>query len=253
MRLYRADLHVHTCLSPCGDLDMSPRAVVETALARGLDIIAVCDHNSADNVAASLRAASRAGGRLVVLPGLEICTVEEVHLLALFDRLDSALAMQKLVYSRMSDNVNRPEIFGEQVAANEFDEVEFFNDRLLIGAVDLDLIAAAAAVHRLGGLAAASHVDRRAFSLLGVLGFIPPGLDLDALEVSPGCDLAGLFSRRPELRDWPIIRSSDAHHPAELGRAWTDFRLDNPSLSEIALALKGREGRFLVGQTPGRD
>ena len=229
---------------------MSPRQVVEVALSKELNIIAVCDHNTVDNVAASQRAAFLTGGDLTVLPGMEICTSEDVHLLALFDSLDQALAMQNLVYSRMNGRSNRPDIFGEQPAVNEFDEVEFFNDRLLIEAVNLGLSEAVNAIHSLGGLAAASHVDRESYSLLGTLGFIPPDLGLDALEASPGCDLPELLARRPELKGWPLIRSSDAHFLNEIGAVWTDFWLRKPSASEILMALKGTDGRGLRPAPP---
>ncbi|MEW6262805.1 MAG: PHP-associated domain-containing protein [Thermodesulfobacteriota bacterium] len=243
---FRADLHVHTCLSPCGDLDMSPRGVVEAAAAGRLDIIAVCDHNTAENVAATRRASERRGGRPWVLAGLEVCTAEEVHLLALFEEPETALEMQAVVYNHLPPKTNRPEIFGEQVVANEDDEVEGFNDRLLIAATDLELAAVVAEIHALGGLALASHVDREAFGLLGQLGFIPPGLALDGLEVSPRCDWPDFLARHPELAGWPIVRSSDAHFLPDLGSAWTEFLLAEPSLEEIALALKSAGGRKII-------
>jgi predicted metal-dependent phosphoesterase TrpH len=125
VRRFRADLHIHSCLSPCGDLDMSPKGIVEKSLERGMDIIAVCDHNSAENAAAVMRAGAQRG--LHVFPGMEINSVEEVHTLAIFQREDQALAMQDLVYKHLM-GTNRPELFGDQVVANEFDEVEGFND-----------------------------------------------------------------------------------------------------------------------------
>ncbi|MBU1740578.1 MAG: PHP domain-containing protein [Proteobacteria bacterium] len=242
---YRADLHVHTCLSPCGDLDMSPRGVVEAALAAGLDLIAVTDHNSAENVAATVRAAAGRGGP-TVLCGLEVATSEEVHLLTLFSDPKPALAMQDLVYANFPAKTNRPEIFGDQVVANEFDEVEGFNDRLLIGAGYLDLSAAVRACHSLGGLAVAAHVDRPSFSLLGQLGFVPPDLALDAFEVSPRGDEAELARRFPDLAGRPLIRGSDAHFLQDIGSAWTEFRLNHPDLDEIRLALRARDGRRVL-------
>ncbi len=243
---FKADLHIHTCLSPCGELEMSPRAVVRAASRLGLNIIAVTDHNSAENVAAARRAAERAGGPKV-LAGMEVCTAEEVHLLALFETPAEAEAMMDFVYGRLPPRTNRPEVFGEQIAANEFDEVEGFNDRLLIGATELELTAAVEAIHRRGGLAIASHVDKEAFSLIGQLGFVPPGLDLDGLEVSPNSSPAELRTRRPDLADWPIITGSDAHQLDQLGTVYTVFKLAAPTLAEIALALKGKGGRRIVG------
>ncbi|MBW1711718.1 MAG: PHP domain-containing protein [Deltaproteobacteria bacterium] len=243
---FKADLHLHTCLSPCGDLDCSPRGVVEAALKRGLSLIAVCDHNTAENVEATFRAAKRAGGPVVVA-GMEVCSQEEVHILALFERPDEALEMQTLVYAHLPPRTNRPEVFGEQVQANEDDEVEGFNERLLIAATDLGLAAVVDAIHQRHGLAVPSHIDREAYGLLGQLGFIPPDLKADALEVSGRADLKKLTSLHPELAGWPLIRSSDAHFIEDVGSAWTEFLLARASLDEIRLALAGQDGRKIIG------
>jgi 3',5'-nucleoside bisphosphate phosphatase len=181
MKRYKTDLHIHSCLSPCGDLDMSPRRIVKRCREIGLDIIALCDHNSAENAAPAVRLGKNLG--VQVLPGMEINSREEVHTLAIFDTVDQALAMQERIYGALN-GTNRPEVFGDQVRANEFDEVEGFNDRLLIGAVDLGLKEIISNIHKLGGLSIASHIDRPSYSLLSQLGFVPPGVDLDAVEVS---------------------------------------------------------------------
>jgi PHP family Zn ribbon phosphoesterase len=241
---YRADLHLHTCLSPCGDLDMSPRGVVEAAAAAGLDIIAVTDHNSAENAAAVVRAAAGREGP-AVLCGMEVTSAEEVHVLTLFDDPETALAMQEILYQNFPAKTNRPDIFGEQVVANEFDEVEGFNERLLIGASLLELNDVVGRCHDLGGLAVAAHVDRPSFSLIGQLGFIPPDLEVDAFEISARADEADLIRRFPALAGRPRLRGSDAHFPKDIGSAWTEFVLNGPNLEEIRLALLGREGRMV--------
>lgn len=245
LRTYRADMHIHTCLSPCGDLDMSPRGIVAAALAANLDIIAVCDHNTAENVAATIRAAERDGQGLRVLAGMEVCSLEEVHVLALFESCEQALDFQTLVYDGLPNRTNRPDIFGEQVVANEDDEVEAFVDRLLIAAIDLNLSAVVEAIHERHGLAVASHVDRPAFGLFSQLGFLPPGLPLDGVEISARCDLFTLLNRRPELADKAILRNSDAHFIEDVGKGYTEFDLMGPTLEEIAMALKGEGGRCI--------
>jgi len=237
MRRFRADLHVHTCLSPCADLDMHPARLVENALTAGLDIIAITDHNSAENVGYVRRAAS--SRPLTVLGGLEICSREEVHLLALFDD-DAALnQMQTTVYAHL-DGANDPERFGLQVVANELGEVEGFNERLLIGATDLSLENLVSRIHELGGLSIAAHIDRPAFGILSQLGFIPSELELDAVELSWRAPADHPSFGRP------VVRSSDAHYPLDLGRATTIFELEEPTLAEIRLALDGRQGRCIV-------
>jgi PHP family Zn ribbon phosphoesterase len=245
VQTYRADLHIHTCLSPCGDLDMSPRNIVAAADRMNLDLIAVCDHNTAENLAATFRAAKRTGGRPKVLAGMEICTVEEVHVLALFDTCEQALDMQKLVFGHLPAGTNRPEIFGEQVIANEDDEVEGFVDRLLISATGLDINSVVKAVHERGGLAVASHVDRPAYGLYSQLGFLPPDLELDALEISTRCDVEAFIGRHPELRNKAILRGSDAHFPQEIGLGWTEFIMADLTIKEISLALRGLENRSI--------
>ncbi len=240
MRSFKADLHIHTCLSPCGDLDMSPKAVVERSAGKGLDIIAICDHNTAENVEACIRVGMQHGIR--VLPGLEINSREEAHTLAIFETPKQALAMQDIVYQHL-DGVNRPELFGDQVIANEFDEVEGFNDRLLIGATGIGLQEIVGEVHRLGGLSIASHVDRPSFSILSQLGFIPPDLGLDALEVSHPETWESMGNDTPGIGGLPIVTSSDAHFLTDIGRVYTLFVLYAPDIEEIRKALHGESGR----------
>jgi PHP family Zn ribbon phosphoesterase len=240
LRRFKADLHIHSCLSPCCDLDMSPRAIVERSLERELDIIALCDHNSAENVGAAMRAGSKRG--LHVLPGLEISSQEEVHTLAIFDDEAQALMMQALVYAHLK-GTNRPELFGDQIVVNEFDEVEGFNDRLLIGAAQLRLHDVVKEVHRLGGISIASHVDRPSFSILSQLGFIPDDLALDGVEVSRHVDPRSARTAVPEIGSRPLVASSDAHFLDDIGMPATLFHLETPTLDELRLALANRAGR----------
>lgn len=234
MRLFRADLHVHTCLSPCADLDMTPRTVVRQALRAGLDIIAVCDHNSGENVPAVRRLARAAG--MVVIPGMEVTSREEVHVLALFEHTRQLGAMQRLVYAHLPDR-GAARAPGQQLVVNERDEVVRFNRKLLHGAVSLSLEDTVDRIHSLDGIAIASHIDREGFGIIGQLGFIPPGLPLDALEIAFGdTSAAGATSL-------PFVTSSDAHQPDVVGSKFTTFYMAAPSLREIREALGGRGGR----------
>jgi PHP family Zn ribbon phosphoesterase len=243
LRSFKADLHIHSCLSPCGELEMSPRAIVEKSLERGLDLIAVSDHNSAENVGAVIRAGRQRG--LAVLAGLEVSSKEEVHSLALFDTEEQALRLQELIYRHMR-GTNRPELFGDQVVANEFDEVEGFNDRLLIGAVQLDLKDIVRAVHRFGGLSIASHVDRPSFSILSQLGFFPDDVDLDGVEISRNTSPERARSEIPGLERFALVSFSDAHFPEDIGKPCTCFVMETPSVEEIRLALTEEAGRKVV-------
>lgn len=240
MDLYRADLHIHSCLSPCGDWGMSPRDIVAKSCELGLHIIAICDHNSMENAAAAMAAGESTG--LCVIPGMEICSREEVHVLGLFETLDQAAKMQETVYANLP-GTNDAELWGTQVVANEKNEVVCENQRLLIGATTLYLDAIVDAVHALGGLCIASHVDRPSFSVISNLGFIPPDVKFDALEVSYRVPLSEAYHRIPGIERFACITSSDAHFIKDIGRAWTRFRLEAPSLQEIQYAFQGIDSR----------
>ena len=215
---------------------MSPRRVVSLALERGLDVIAVCDHNSAENAAAVARAA--AGTRLAVVCGMEITSREEVHVLGLYGDERALDEAQSWVYGHLVGE-NDPIRFGEQIVMDENDDVIGRNERLLIGATDLGLEEIVREIHRMGGLAVASHVDRPRFSIVSQLGFVPPGLSLDAVEV---------WSRLPSgiPAGMTVIRSSDAHRPEEIGKRHSRFVMETAAFEEIGLALRGAEGRRVI-------
>ena len=243
LRTWKADLHIHTCLSPCAALEMSARAIVERAITEGIDVIGITDHNSAENTAAVIQAAQ--GTALTVLPGMEATSREEVHLLALFDGLEEALALQETVYAHLPGE-NDERAFGMQVVVNEEDEVLGFNPRLLSGATELTTEQLVEAIRRLNGAAIASHVDREAFGIIGQLGFIPEGLRLDALELSPNTSVRAARRRFAGCAGFAFIRSSDAHCVGDIGKATTRFLLGEPTVAEMKKAFLGREGRGLA-------
>lgn len=243
IRLFRCDLHLHTCLSPCADLEIFPSALVEGAVAAGIDLIAVCDHNASENVRHVIRAARGSG--LIVLPGMEICSREEVHLLAIFDTLLPLEKLQAAVYESLPGK-NDEGRFGCQAIVNDRDEVEGFNERLLIGATGLSLEELVRRIHALGGIAVASHIDREAFGIIGQLGFVDPGIPFDALEISGISGAAGARKRYPELAHHPFVESSDAHRIAEIGRRSTGIFMKEPTVAELKMAFAGSGGRFIV-------
>lgn len=231
-------------LSPCTDLDeMTPRAIVQAALRAGLDMIAICDHNSARNVSATVRAARNTS--LVVIPGIEVTSSEEVHVVALFPDEEAAAGMQEEIYSRLRGQ-NDENVFGYQVVVDEFDMVEDLDQRLLIGATTLSTERVVDLVHRFRGLAIASHVDRKGFGIFSQLGFIPAGLRLDGLEISRHTDESELRKRFPECGDRPLITSSDAHYLRDVGSARTIARLAEPTLPELSKALMRTDGRNVL-------
>jgi PHP family Zn ribbon phosphoesterase len=243
LKEFRADLHIHTCLSPCADWEMSPRRIIRRSRESGLDLIAVCDHNSSENSAAVAAEGQRAG--IAVIPGLEICSREEVHMLALFGGLDQAQAMQELVYAHLPGE-NRPEVFGYQIVANDADEVVAENPRLLIGATDLSVEQIVCDTHRIGGLCLAAHVDRPANGIIQQLGFIPPDLGIDGAEVSHRVPLAAVRQALPAIGSLTCLKSSDAHRLDDIGRAVTVFLLAAPTIDEVRLALTNERGRRVI-------
>lgn len=240
---FRADLHVHTCLSPCADLTISPKRAVARAAARKLDMIAVCDHNSAENARAACAAGQQLG--LAVLPGIEVTTREEIHLLGIFDRPAQALELQAAVYDRLPAGRNEEKLFGPQIIANENDEVEGYNHRLLMTATSLTLEDAVRRIHELGGLAVAAHVDREAFGIIAQLGFIPPDLGLDALELSSRMTPVRARLEIPACAGHALYNSSDAHELKDIGRSVTRFRLAEPTVRELRQAFRSSGGRTL--------
>lgn len=244
LRSFRADLHIHTCLSPCGELEMTPQAIVQACQARKIDMIAVCDHNSAENVRGVRKAA--VGTDLAVLAGMEVTSEEEVHVLAIFDEGDLATALQEIVYAHLLPGENDEDLFGIQVVANARDEVDGIVKRLLIGGTTIPLEDLIDKVHDIGGLAIASHIDRESFSLVGQLGMIPDDLAVDALEVSPLGDVDDIKSRIAGAERFPLITSSDAHRLDEIGKGVTAFCLAEATVKELAMAFQNREGRKIL-------
>lgn len=244
LRRLRADLHIHTCLSPCGELAMSPRAVVEGSRAAGLDLIAVTDHNTTENAAAVIAAARGTG--LAVLPGIELTTAEEAHILGLFEAGADIGPFQAEVFRNLPDLPAKKKYIEDQVLVDAEDYVTGFSPRCLFGATLFSVRDAVGLIHDHGGLAIASHVDRESFSLVSQLGFIPPGLELEAVEISPHAVVSEARASFGVPEGLPIVRFSDAHKPDEIGAATTDFLVTAPTLAEIRRALDGAEGRKVI-------
>jgi len=236
MRLFMADLHVHTALSPCASPDMTPPRIVREAELLGLALLAVCDHNSAGNTRAVIRAA---GGRLEVIPGMEITTSEEVHVLGLFPSPEAAESAGTRVQAGLPAWAP-PRGCTQQRLLDEEGRILGYESHLLAGSSGLSLAEAVALIRSLGGLAVASHVDRRAFSVIGQLGFIPAEVRFDALEISAaGAGRAAEFAGS----GLPLVSSSDGHFPEELGAGCTVLEAEEASFAELALALRGEGGR----------
>lgn len=243
LKTIHADLHMHTCLSPCAEIDMTPREIVTVSLKKELDLIAITDHNSAENVEAARKAAKGTG--LMVLAGMEVSSSEEVHIIALFESPDDAGALQDVVHRNLPSGENDERLYGHQIIVNENNEVMGFNRRLLIAATNLTVRSLLDLIKSLGGISVASHVDREAFSVLSQLGFIPEDLCFDALEFSPRVRRNEAETAFPELKRFPWVSFSDAHYVKDIGRRITTFTMREPSLDEMRQAFSHTDGRTL--------
>ncbi len=237
------DLHIHSALSPCAEVEMLPELIVMKAEMEGLDVIAVCDHNSAENAAACVEASR--GSTVRVLPGIECETREGVHVLGIFDSPEQAAQLQEFIWSRLPDEPNRPEFFGQQMVVTADGEFVRYNPRLLATSADAGVEEVVGRIRDLGGLALPSHVDKTFAGLIGVLGFIPDGLELEGVEISAALEPAEARARFPQLAGLGLVRSSDAHRLSEIGQAWTAAWLEKRTVEEIRSALCGRDGRRL--------
>ncbi len=238
MRNYKADLHIHSCLSPCAEIDMTPRRIINSALDKGLHIIAVADHNSAENTGVAVRTGRDEG--ITVLPAMELTSQEEVHVLAIFNSEQNVAAMQEVVYDTLQSGINDEFGIGYQLVVNELDEILDYNKRLLIGATSLSLGELVKNIHAFGGIAVASHIDRQNFSVISQLGFIPDDVSFDALEISYAMDLPDATLQFGSYTGIPWVTSSDAHSLGDIGRRYTTFMLNEPTFDEIAQAFKGK-------------
>jgi len=239
---FACDLHIHSVLSPCGSLDMSPRVIVQKAREARLDIIAVTDHNMSENAPYVKELGERTG--LMVLSGMELQTQEEIHLLAIFDEYDRARELQSMIYGLLPDVPNDTEFWGDQVVVDTEDNIVRMEDRLLINSADISVEDAAAWIKAHGGIAIASHIDSPTFSIISQLGFIPANIPLDALEVR-NLERAGELAPFIMKQGIPFVTFSDAHYPDDIGRRRTLLTMDVPDCAGIERALKALGERAL--------
>lgn len=251
MKRCAADLHVHTALSPCASERMTPPVIVAVAITEGLDMIAVCDHNSARNVAAVQQAAAAAeratGERLAVLAGMELTTAEECHVVALFPTAEAALAAgAEVAVGLPPADDGYTEFFGDQQVLTADGDDAGAEPLALAMASALSLEQAVALIHRHGGLAVAAHIDRPSFGVIGQLGFFPREAGFDAVELSRHVAAGSPDEAGYRSLGLPVLRSSDAHFPADIATARTALALGDTSFAELALALRGANGRSVA-------
>lgn len=210
MAEYRYDLHVHSCLSPCGDNDMTPQNIVGMAALMGVEILGITDHNSCQNAGAVMAAGEEAG--VLVIPGMELCTAEEAHVVCLFETLEGAMAFDRYIYKNMPHIPNKAEIFGEQRKLSPQDELLGMEENLLLVSSFVGVDDVAALAREYGGVALPAHVDRDSYSVIAALGQLPPEAGFTAFEATRGCDMEALYQSNPELAGLRVVRDSDSHY-----------------------------------------
>lgn len=232
------DLHVHSCLSPCGDADMTPNNIVHLASLLGIDILALTDHNSCGNCAAATAVGEKAG--VLVVPGMELCTAEEIHVICLMPDCDAAQLFSKSVQDRSPYYANRAEIFGEQLLMDENDSVTGREERLLLAASAIPITEVRRLTESFGGLCFPAHIEKDSYSILSVLGGWPEECGFFAAELHNPAQKDDIFARFRLPECLQILSSSDAHYLEQLGSAGGSIDLPERSVSALFTALRGR-------------
>lgn len=231
------DLHIHSCLSPCGSEDMTPYNIVGMAALKGLDVIAVTDHNSCRNCPAVLRAAEEFG--ILAVPGMELTTSEEVHALCLFSELNAALEFDTYVYERLMPVENREEIFGKQEIYGPDDQLLGTEKLLLLNATTISFDGLWELVQSFGGVMVPAHIEKASNSLLSNLGFISPDSRFQTAELKDIGHLAQLRSANPYLNQCQIIKNSDAHYLEDICEPELKIQVKQRTVSAVIEALSG--------------
>lgn len=219
----KIDWHIHSVLSPCASLEMSPSNILACADAAGLDAIGICDHNSTRQVRQLLT--ERPAVRVQILGGVELCSKEEIHVLAFFDDIDALDEVQHLIDCSLPDVKNDPIRFGDQVVVDLHDQILFVEEKLLLMALSIPIEKLMDEILDRNGLAIPAHADRPSYSLLSQLGIVPEDLKADAYEV--------ISSPNGQLSNRPWVIGSDAHYLKDIGKSYTDCHLPDIGIDSM--------------------
>lgn len=244
MNKYYYDLHIHSCLSPCGDNESTPASIAGMGVLNGLNIMALTDHNSCKNCEAFFKAAKRHG--IIPIAGMELTTAEDIHVVFLFEELEDALRFDEYVDTKRLKIKNRPDIFGEQLIVNEEDEVIGHEDNLLINATTISLDETVDLAKKFGGICYPAHIDRESNGLLATLGFFPPEPVFSCVEIKDSENAEKLICEH-NLQNKTVVVSSDAHYLWDIKEQSDYFTLDDEPYSsakvrkELFKLLRGNE------------
>jgi 3',5'-nucleoside bisphosphate phosphatase len=235
---FAVDLHVHTALSPCGDDDMTPNNIVNMAMLKGLDIIAITDHNTCANLQAVIDAGRNKG--LMVIPGIEVQSKEEVHLICLFKKLEKALEFGEFIYNSLPNIPNNEELFGKQLIIDASDNITGKLEKLLLSSSTYSINEIFELVNKYDGLCIPAHIDRSGYSIISNLGFIPPNLNVNAVEISKKLTLESALEKMPYIKCYNHIISSDAHYLWDINEREYFVEMEYISSSQLFEALQAK-------------
>lgn len=229
------DLHIHSCLSPCSDEDMTPANIVNMAMLLGLDVIAVTDHNSCRNCPAVYNYAMN--NNILAIPGMELCTMEEVHVLCFFEDLNKAIAFDKYVYGKLLKIPNEESIFGKQEIYNDEDNKVGDEPYLLINATDISFNSLEELMKEYEGVFVPAHVNKSSNSLLSNLGFVPPDIEFKAVEINDASRIDELCKLHSYFSQCYIITNSDAHNLEKIQEPINYIEVKEKSIKAVLEAL----------------
>jgi PHP family Zn ribbon phosphoesterase len=226
-----ADLHIHSALSPCSDNDMTPNNIINMAILKGLDIISITDHNCALNLPAFQKTAYDLG--IFLLPGIEVQTREEIHMLCYFPSVEHALELGETIYKMLPETCNNARLFGEQLIMDSNDNIAGCVNKLLLSSADISIDSLIEIVCKMGGVCVPAHVDRSSYSIISNLGFIPKSYALNTVEISKGEDYTSASERFPCIKGLRMIRSSDAHYLYDILERESFIEIEELAISKI--------------------
>ena len=230
------DLHIHSCLSPCGDDDMLPSNIVGMAFLKNLDVIAVTDHNSCKNCPAVLELAKQYN--ILAIPGMELCTMEEVHVLCLFEHLTDAMKFDEYVSDKLMKIPNEERVFGKQEVVDEEDNIIGTQPYLLINATEISFEEVGELMKQFHGVHIPAHIDKNSNSLLSNLGFISPDADFKTAELANLARLEDISMKNPYLKRCNIITDSDAHMLGDINEAINYIECESRTIKDVLKALQ---------------
>lgn len=234
MNKYYYDLHIHSCLSPCGDNDMTPNNIAGMAALKGLQIVAITDHNTCKNAPAFLDACKKNG--IIGIAGMELTTAEEIHMLCLFDQLENAMDFSSEIEKHIFQIKNKPQIFGEQLILDADDNIIGTEENLLINATDLDMYSAVKLARNFDAAICPAHIDKQSNGIIGVLGdFPPPPPEFTFIEISDSVKNNELSQKHKAINNCVVINNSDAHFLWDISEAENYLLLNDEPYSSAKI------------------